>query len=169
MLAYFAHGSNLWTPRLEHRVGPVLALGVGVLDGFALRWHKRSSDGSGKCDVVAIAGAQVWGVLYDVAAHQMQTLDTVEGVGHGYERDETLSVTHNGAVVPVSTYRAQPAHIDGALLPFDWYHALVLAGARRHTLPRAYIAAIARQPVRADPDVARAARESAWLDAIADT
>ena len=45
--------------RLEHAHRPNLealrsatALGVAELHGYELRWHKRSQDGSGKCDVM---------------------------------------------------------------------------------------------------------------------
>lgn len=41
---YFAYGSNLWLPRLRHRVPGVEPVGVAHLGGFGLRWHKRSRE-----------------------------------------------------------------------------------------------------------------------------
>lgn len=50
---YFAYGSNLCLPRLRSRVPSVALVGTAVLSGYELRWHKRSTDTSGKCDVIA--------------------------------------------------------------------------------------------------------------------
>ena len=37
------------------------------------------------------------------------------------------------------TYHANPARIDAALRPFDWYKDYVVRGAREHGLPADYI------------------------------
>lgn len=161
MIYYFAHGSNMWQPRLEARVGAVRVHGIARLADHALRWHKRSTDGSGKCDVVASIADCVWGVLYEVQAPQLQDLDAVEGVGNGYLRDSSLSVACDGQTIPVSMYRAQASHVAADLLPYDWYHGLVLAGARAHGLPADYVETIVRQWTRSDPEPARGARERA--------
>jgi gamma-glutamylcyclotransferase len=47
--------------------------------------------------------------------------------------------------------------------PYDWYKALVIAGAREHGLPADYIAALAAAPAKPDPDKIRAARNLAAL------
>ncbi|MEP7384594.1 MAG: gamma-glutamylcyclotransferase family protein [Gemmatimonadota bacterium] len=46
------------------------------------------------------------GVLYEVAAHQLQRLDEVEGVGSGYDRDESLSAMHDVDVGRAARERA---------------------------------------------------------------
>lgn len=107
MQMYFAYGSNLWQPRLECRVGPVQSLGVASLGDFELRWHKRSSDGSGKCDIVRKPGSTVLGVIYAISNDRMAVLDEVEGVGAGYQRDEDLVVLLRGDTNRVVTYRAE--------------------------------------------------------------
>ena len=53
---YFAYGSNLCFPRLRARVPGVRALGPALLRGHELRWHKRGTDGSGKCSIVKVGG-----------------------------------------------------------------------------------------------------------------
>ena len=40
-------------------------------------------------------------------------------------------------------------------VPFDWYCALVLEGAREHGLPEAYVAELASQRCKRDPRRAR--------------
>jgi hypothetical protein len=160
---YFAYGSNIWQPRLENRVGKVRVLGVGILNGFELRWHKRSTDGSGKADIVPVGGAAVVGVVSQLTDDQLLLLDEFEGVGKGYHRDETLVVTVGEHAVQVVTYRADPASIDRSLLPYDWYTAFVVAGARAHGLPAAYIHHLTKQLTKLDPNGERSARRRAEL------
>lgn len=47
----FAYGSNMLVARLTERVPSARPIGIGQLKGHVLRWHKRSKDGSGKCDI----------------------------------------------------------------------------------------------------------------------
>ena len=56
------------------------------------------------------------------------------------------------------TYVAGARYFDAALVPFDWYRDLVVAGAIEHGLPASYIDELMRAPVVSDPDAARAAR-----------
>ncbi len=48
---YFAYGSNMFTYRLEKRVGKVEVLGIGVLNNHALQFNKVSLDGSLKANI----------------------------------------------------------------------------------------------------------------------
>jgi hypothetical protein len=48
--------------------------------------------------------------------------------------------------------------MDDALLPYDWYHALVLAGAMQNGLPAAQLEELRGIPTCADPDASRATR-----------
>ncbi len=160
-MLYFAYGSNLWQPRLEFRVGRVRALGVGRLADYCLRWHKRSADGSGKCDIVPVADDEVIGAVYELDASKLEVLDRIEGVGAGYERAE-VRVVVDGRTVTAAAYVA--TQVDDTLLPYDWYRHLVLAGARRHGLPEAYIVRLGEQRFQLDPDPRRAAEQRRQLD-----
>ena len=155
---YFAYGSNLWQPRLECRVGRVRALGVARLAGYTLRWNKRSTDGSGKCDIVPVAGDEVLGVVYELDERKIKDLDRIEGVGAGYDRAD-VRVELGGEAVTACAYIA--TQVDDTLLPYDWYRHLVLAGARQHGLPAAYIARLGDQRFQVDPDAGRAAAQLA--------
>ncbi|MCP9917367.1 gamma-glutamylcyclotransferase [Cyanobium sp. ATX 6F1] len=159
--------------RLRERVPSAMPLGRAVLRGYELRWHKRGKDGSGKCDVWATdrAEAQVHGVLFELAATEKPRLDHAEGLGVGYD-DQVIEVTCNGHILQAQVYVATPTHIDPSIQPFSWYRALVLAGAREHRLPPAYIQGIEAVAAIHDPDPERQAIHDAliraaqpWLEA----
>ena len=154
-LINFAYGSNMLARRLEQRVPGARRLGRAVLEGYQLRWHKLGNDGSGKCDVVATAGVDdlVHGVLYEIAAGaDKAALDRAEGLGAGY--DETIvAVEAEQGMLQAHLYVA--TRIDPTCLPFTWYKALVVAGARENALPRAYVERLAATPAVDDADLAR--------------
>lgn len=67
-MKYFAYGSNMLHQRLKKRVHSAVPLGKARLCKHHLAWHKISTDGSGKCDIVEDPEQNyyVWGVLYDI-------------------------------------------------------------------------------------------------------
>ena len=154
---YFAYGSNLHPPRLAERVPSSRLHGLARLRGHRLVFHKRGGDGSGKCNVHPTGKLQdiVHGAVFSMARAEMRLLDRVEGVGHGYWRvARPLSVA--GRPIRVFYYLAQADFIQENLAPFDWYHALVLAGARGHRFPADYLHRIAAIVTVQDPDTRRA-------------
>ena len=160
---YFAYGSNLLHARMTRRVGPLAPPRAATLGGYELRWHKRSQDGSGKCDIIPSPGGVVHGGVYPLDDAQLATLDGIEGVGHGYRRDGSLAVHSEGEELAIVAYIAEAAFIDPALRPYEWYHEIVVAGASALALPARYVQSLrAMRPVP-DPDVRRAARERAIL------
>jgi hypothetical protein len=156
----FAYGSNLSTFRLRARTPSARPIGVAELHEHELRWHKRGRDGSGKCDVEAGSGS-VWGVVYEIAVAEKPLLDAAEGLHRGYAEREVVVVGAELGTVRASLYQA--TDIEPSLRPFDWYKAFVLAGAREHALPTAYVERIAAVASRPDPDRARARRMRSLL------
>lgn len=150
------------TRRLRERVPSAQAVGVAVLAGHERRWHKRSRDGSTKCDVVPTdrPGAVVHGVLFAMDASDKPALDAAEGLGAGYD-EVCVVVTCGQVALACQTYVA--TDIDAGGLPYAWYRDLVVAGAREHGLPAATLEALAAQAVQADADAARQARNLALL------
>jgi len=136
---YFAYGSNMSSARLRERCPSAAPVGVAELAGYALRWHKRSKDGSGKCDIISILdpNGRVFGVLYQIADSEKQALDRAEGLGYGYRKVD-VQVLIDGTEVAANAYQA--TDIDESLKPYSWYQALVMAGAKEHGLPQGYIA-----------------------------
>ena len=146
----FAYGSNMLSARLRRRCPSARPLGVAQLRGHELRWHKRSTDGSGKCDVVPVnVNHSVFGVAYEIDASESTALDQAEGLGHGYDRKDA-TVILNGDVITLSVYFA--TNTDPALKPYSWYKALVVAGAKEHGLPSTYIASLEVVEASQDPD-----------------
>ena len=148
----FAYGSNMPAARLRERCPSARAIGIAELPGHELRWHKRSRDGSGKCDIVASDAISVFGVLYEIAAQEKRALDRAEGLGAGYE-EVAIEVLCGGSPITAKAYRATDT--DPALRPYTWYRALVIAGAREHGLPASYIVGLESVPADEDENRAR--------------
>ena len=161
-LSYFAYGSNMLHRRLQERVASAVPLGVVRLDGHILCWHKRGMDGSGKCDArrTGDAGDRIWGVLYEMDESDIPVLDRYEGTGKGYDRVE-VTVDHDGEAIAACTYVA--IDIDPLAKPYDWYKAIVLAGAKQNDLPDDHIAAIKAVESVGDPDGGRRGKAYALL------
>ena len=163
MVRYLAYGSNMLPRRIEQRLGTCETLGVVSLDGYALRFHKRGRDGSGKCDAFHTGDPAhtLFGVVYALTAEQQRMLDDFEGPGY-LCRDVTVRI--RSRMLTAYAYVARPAHVDADLRPFHWYKSIVLAGARTHGLPSGYVEEIMSVPSNPDPDAVRDAHHVAMLD-----
>jgi len=151
---YFAYGSNMYSPRLCERVPSAEFVDVAHVPGYMMVFRKRGRDGSGKCDLEPLENATTWGVVYRLSRDDLSALDEAEG--EGYRRTDLLVTTPEGFLETV-TYRAKADWIVDDR-PYEWYLALVLAGAREHELPPAYVAGLEQTDTRPDPDKERAAR-----------
>ena len=159
----FAYGSNLLPARLHGRAPSAQAVATGAVAGHVLRWHKRGRDGSGKCALAASGASEAgWGVVSALDAGDKRALDRAEGLGAGYREVAVEVRTAQGPLVALA-YQAAAGATDPALQPYDWYRALVLAGARHHQLPPGWITALERVAVMRDPDRQRAARFAGLL------
>src|SRR5689334_5625115 len=98
-MLYFAYGSNMYTPRLRYRVPSANAVAVAQLEGHLLRWHKRSTDGSGKCNAFLASESRLFGVVFELDELEKDALSRAEGVGHGYH-EKQITVLQNGQSTP---------------------------------------------------------------------
>ncbi len=162
---YFAYGSNLCRSRLHARIGHSPVIGVAALLKHRLAFHKNGQDGSAKCDAFYTDNDDdlLWGAVYAITSEQKEALDEFEGVGNGYEVKRERIILQN-IHAEVIFYTAHADHIDTKLLPFDWYHAYVLHGARSHNLPGSYVESIRRVVVRHDQDNRRVAKNKQILE-----
>ena len=167
MLYYFAYGSNLHPLRLTERVPSARMIGSVELANHRLAFHKRSRDGSGKCNLqqTGIHTDRVFGAIYALESEHKSLLDSYEGVGSGY-LDEPLEILYQGQIYDCFTYRAQPSHIVEDLLPYHWYKQLVLLGARFCQFPPAYIAAIETVSSIDDADAERSEAHDVLIQKI---
>ncbi len=118
-----------------------MTLGVATLPDHVLRFHKRSTDNSGKCNAFASGnGNSVIGVLFSFDPAERAKLDEAEGVGSGYESALVTVINDKGRRRKVLMYLATSDYIDDSLKPYSWYKDFVLAGAAEHGLPSQYIA-----------------------------
>jgi hypothetical protein len=151
---YFAYGSNMLTERLKDRCKSAQAIGIGVLPGYMLRFWKKSRDGSAKCTIVPSDGQEVLGVLFEIAASEEPQLDNAEGLGHGYGKlDDVRVALVSGADIRAKTYIGED--LDESLQSYDWYRALVIAGAMQHGLAQEWITALESTACIADQDPRR--------------
>lgn len=162
-MTYFAYGSNLLTRRLTDpaRAPSATARGIAMVSGFVMRFHKVGTDGSGKCTLIATGDDAdvVHGVLYEFADSDVSGLDREEGVHLGGYTRHTVEVSPpRGDAAGAMTYIADDHFIDASRIPFVWYRDLVVAGAKEHGLPAAYVRELERTPAVPDPDRVRAAR-----------
>ena len=151
------------TERLSDRVSSAKNPRRYALHEFRLRFHKKSGDGSGKCNIFRTGSDHdvVHGVLFDIDDRQISDLDACEGCGQHY-RKSWITDQIDGEETEIFFYVAMDDMIDDARKPYCWYYKLVIAGAEQHKLPDDYRARLRELPCIHDPVPARAER----LDAL---
>jgi hypothetical protein len=139
----------------------VRLLGTGFVPKHSLQFHKRSVDGSGKCNI-EIAGTGVHVAVYELSVAEKGRLDEIEGVGRGY-RDSVIDVP---GFSDCATYMAEDGYKDDSLRPYGWYRELVLLGCRYHGFPKEYVARVSATESISDPDVERREQNKKLVERI---
>lgn len=154
-VAYFAYGANLHPGWLRRRIPAAVVVGAGALPGHRIAFRKRGRDGAGRSDAwqTGDPADRLPGALYRLPAGDLGRLGAA---GAGYHADEVQIETAAGLVAAL-TWRADADQLAADLRPWDWYLALIVAGAAIHALPADYRRWLASVPVAQDPDRARAA------------
>lgn len=155
-LRVFAYGSNMCEGRLREprRVPSARFVGVARLPQHVIRFHKRSTDGSGKADAYRTERPEdsVWGVVYGFLEAEKPALDRAEGLGEGYVQCNVEVLGAGGEVYQAFMYVAEPSSVDPSLKPYSWYKRFVVEGARQHNLPEWYIQTLEAIAAEEDPD-----------------
>jgi len=156
VIHYFAYGSNLHPLRLKERIPSATLVGAVDCCGQELRFHKKSTDGSGKCNLIKTEDntAIAYGAIYQLKPEDKSILDRFEGKGFGYT-DQQILLQHDSREYACFTYVAQFSHIIENLQPYHWYKELVTLGAAYLDLPNSYRNAIKDTNSLPDPDSAR--------------
>lgn len=139
---YFAYGSNMFTYRLEKRVGKVDIIGLAKLTSHRFACNKLSKDGSLKADALHTGKEEdfVLGVVFDINPAARPILDKEEGLGRGYERKDIVVIrAETGKEMEMFTYVTQEPVATDTNAPYSWYMELILAGAEEHQLPPDYM------------------------------
>ena len=160
-LLYFAYGSNLHPDWLSKRVGMVETVSSACLQNWKLYFHKLGTDGSAKCNIIKTGSPNDWvhGVIYQVNPVKKPELDKAEG---GY----TSVFLNIAGFNNILLYLAEENRIVEDVLPYSWYHDIVIAGAKYHQLSRKYLAYIESFQSITDPDQLRDKinRDIIWPD-----
>jgi gamma-glutamylcyclotransferase len=151
----FAYGSNMCSGRFRaYGVSPQGQGRCAVLRSHRLQFDKKSiKDGSGKANVVAHLGTDVWGVLYAIPDDELEILDKGEGLG--YRREQHRVVLADGAFADAWVYVAKKPGNDAGLRPYTWYVRFIVEGAREHALPAYYVEELERIVAVQDTDAER--------------
>ena len=110
------------------------------LDGYELDFRRLSKRWQGgACDIVASAGASVFGCVWALAEEEVAALDEREAVGAtppGYRR---LSVPVVAAGEPIAAFTYEVVNkAPAAIAPAPDYARLIVEGARERGLPPEY-------------------------------
>jgi gamma-glutamylcyclotransferase len=105
LLNYFAYGSNMSLARLRARVPSTKFISLAMLSGHELRFHKRSDDGSAKCDAYEPGNpdSEVTGILYTINDTEKRNLNLAEWLGYGYDIKEVVLMLADGNQVTAFT------------------------------------------------------------------
>ena len=125
--------------RLQGRVPSEKLITTATLYKHDLRFHKKSKEGSAKCDAHETNNHEhaVIGVVFEIAKSEKPALDGKEGLGYGYEEKTIELIAQSGEIIRASTYYA--TNIDPNLKPYKWYKHHVLTGAHENGLPEIYV------------------------------
>jgi len=163
---YFAYGSNMETATFRGRRGIAFARAVPArLFGWRLVLDKPPllPMGESMANLVAEAGAETLGVLYEIARADLDHLDLTEGVLIGnYRRLEVPVTPFRAPADAVTAHTLVSDRRDPTLQPSVRYMTRLIAGAEEHGLPADYIAFLRRVPAGAES--AEAARARALID-----
>lgn len=131
------------TERLIARCPSARSDGVACAEGYGLDFSKPGADGSGKATLTPSPRGITPGIVYMVDACDLASLDQAES---GYNRIDDFPIA--GRREPAVTYIAEQP--QSGLAPYDWYLALIIAGAREHGLGADYIASLRAHPYTDD-------------------
>ncbi len=156
-MLYFAYGSNMFTYRLEKRIGKVKVIGPAKLVGYVFEFSKESKDKSLKANVFHTGNDYdiVWGVLFEINNDKKEDLDKFEGLGMGYEIQTVSVEARMDNTLTAYCYVATNRYLGMDNYPYEWYKSLIVAGAKDHDLPLNYILFLNEFKDKEDYDLTR--------------
>jgi gamma-glutamylcyclotransferase (GGCT)/AIG2-like uncharacterized protein YtfP len=133
-MKYFAYGSNMNPAVLAKKRVEVAGRCAATLEGYALRFEKRSlrpllPENIGFANIVPARGKHVEGVLYDIPDESLTRLDDSERCPKHYERIAVVVTTASGHM-DCFAYRARPDKTAKGLIPsLNYVSHMLAAGA----------------------------------------
>jgi len=142
----FAYGSNMFTPRMRHRVFSARVLTPARLAKMTIEFNKIGfRDGTGKANLVESPDESVYGVIYEMDSSHLTELDRCE---LGYRRITFDLIDLDGKPWQAEAYMSK--FVDDRLKPSQEYKDFVVNGALEHNFPLCYIQKINQFPVQED-------------------
>lgn len=163
-ILYFAYGSNMFSDRLRYRVPSCQPQSIARLSSHSLRFHKKSNDGSLKCDAFLTSDPDdnIYGVIYRIPKSEKAALDQAEGLGSGYNEKTVSLLIAEHEMINAQTYVADPSAIASGLPIYSWYKDFVVQGAIENNIPTDYVANnVMTVSAIPDPNVSRDRRRRA--------
>ncbi len=141
-MKYFAYGSNMASPVMDHACPEHRLLGPARLPGYRFAFMRRSlRTGTGVADILPDPQSHVWGALYELKRDRMDALDRKETLGSAYEHLDVIVLTTDGAshnAMAYSVIAKEPVEV----CPSHAYVQGLIQGARERSLPEDYIASL---------------------------
>ncbi|MEJ2228520.1 MAG: gamma-glutamylcyclotransferase [Alphaproteobacteria bacterium] len=149
---YFAYGSNMLNERLQARCASAQMVDVAIAPGHELFFLNMGRDDSAKATLIPAENTaqQVQGVVFNVERSELAALDWFEG--ERYNRIDDFQVFTTSGAISAVTYIAPCTSTEPGQQPYDWYLALILAGALQHGFDDAYVSFL-RQITTSKPDL----------------
>ena len=115
-MIYFAYGSNMDFTRLNERDISFKFIGLGILEGYGLKFNKIASkkSGVGYANIVSQKGSKVEGLLFSI--DNIELLDQFEGFPNHYKK-ENLKIQYLGNLIDAIVYVASIKWVSNNLKP----------------------------------------------------
>jgi gamma-glutamylcyclotransferase (GGCT)/AIG2-like uncharacterized protein YtfP len=141
MPLYFAYGSNMNRAQMVRRCPQSRSVSRAVLDGFSLEFPRVCDEwGGGVAGIEPDEQATVEGVLWQISADDLASLDGYEGIDEGeYTRCRVNVTQPDGGSVEAWTYLAV-AQAGAPFAPPPRYVQTMVTGAREHGLSPQWVA-----------------------------
>lgn len=154
-MLYFAYGSNLDAPQMIDRCPSAVMVATGTLNGYRLTFSGWSHGRNGGVANVRRSkkGGKVRGILWEISAEDLRTLDAYEGYPTQYDRKRRIVVDRHGRRRKAWVYYMTGRRDDAR--PSMNYYTLIAAayqvlGFSQRKLTAALLAAPVRKaPIRA--------------------
>lgn len=152
IIKYFAYGSNCDPAVMKRKGVRYTARQRAVLRGYRLLFNKKSlrerlPDSIGFANINEFKSGAVEGILYDLVADDLDTLDATERYPKHYDRVRLVVEAKSGEEV-CWAYQAQPEVTADGLVPSRNYLEHILAG--REFLSPQYFNALYQAKTYAD-------------------
>jgi gamma-glutamylcyclotransferase len=140
---YFAYASNMDEGVIRDHCPSARYLGPACLEAHRLAFTRRSiRSGTGVADVLPAPGHEVWGALYELDDKDLDALDSKEGRGWAYAREQKrVRLSTDGSEHDVIIYTVvskEPTEVP----PSRQYLIRLIAAAEHRALPEAYVATL---------------------------